>query len=132
MILPLEQQVAPLALCRRLKELGAPQETHFRWTRSEAGPRDVVLDTYTAVKFSVRTHCAAYTVAELGAMLPGGFTIDRDPYSEARFGHVVWTARFDRNGQALIEDGQTEAEARAALLIALAECGVATWPAPKA
>lgn len=42
MILPLEQQVAPLELCQRLRELGAPQETAGLWTQHDETPFDRV------------------------------------------------------------------------------------------
>lgn len=128
MILPLVDQVAPLALCQRLKELGAPQETLCFWsTLPNSGKWKVWLHGDPAGAYHSgegepgevrrRTDVAAYTVAELGAMLPNEVNYSRmdQRWSCAYIGGHAFD--FPRGGE-------TESESRAALLIALIERGV--------
>ena len=109
MILPLDQQVAPLELCRRLKELGAPQESAFAWHRSSAFTEAPLwrplreAEARTLPQTDRVPDCAAYTVAELLALLPASETF-RHPCGHRFAGEAARVA--------------------AALLVALAERGV--------
>jgi hypothetical protein len=88
------------------------------------GGRVGVLEPLTDIDVAeTRGDCAAYTVAELGAMLPRPTRFE--------IGHVSRTARFmDREAKLLfVNNGITEAEARAALLIALIKRGVVKFEA---
>lgn len=133
MILPLEQQVAPLVESQRLKELGMPQDTLFYWDGTgllfcyENTPfcyvpskRALLLDVDLALPFT-----AAPTIAELGELLllPRAYHDTRlydfpKPFYHGD-GRQTWGTL-----DAVIEDSATEVEARARLLIALAERGV--------
>lgn len=57
----LEQQVVSLDLAKRLKELNVPQESLFYWNKG------IVCDSSFKI---IPEACSAFTVAELGKMLP--------------------------------------------------------------
>jgi hypothetical protein len=69
----LEQQVCSLELARKLKELGVKQESLFYWFTSIKG-QDTLLcfeaKLPTEYSYDFEKDCSAYTVAELGEMLP--------------------------------------------------------------
>lgn len=130
----LEDQVAPLELARKMKALGFPQKTEFVW--HEIGPGQVVgpaedgtgarykAMTDVLVRGADRTHlvipiCAAPTVAEMGEWLPNFSNSFRDSQFIG-----AWTAGSRGvDGPSPLCEGKTEAEARARLLIALAQAG---------
>ena len=95
----LESQVAPLVLALRMKELGFPQDTGLEWYKDEGAVihRRVGIGGHATGGWSIRL-CAAPTVAEMGE----------------------W---FEPGSEPKRVRGQTEAESRARLLIALAEAG---------
>jgi len=73
-ILPLNQQVCSLELAQKLKALGLRQDTLHWWTDlAHPGDGDWELD-WPVRKTGGEPFYAAYTVAELGEMLP------KDPY----------------------------------------------------
>ncbi len=131
----LEDQVAPLALAQRMKELGFPQETCFAWV-SELLDNDrdaigVFARHALPAHGGATTLCAAPTVAEMGEWLPlGAFSARHDDgdwvashppsHDAAVVASAISGARTDSD---LIAIADTEAEARARLLIALAESG---------
>ena len=85
-MIPLEQQVCSRELAKRLEELGVRQESVFWWV-------DRTL-TYTGGRASHAQRqggIAAFTVAELGAMLPDDITIP----SKNGTPHTHWL-RFGR------------------------------------
>lgn len=108
----LEEQVASLELCKKLKELGVKQESAFYWSHNEK-ECSYSLDSFVRHK----EHFAALTVAELGRMLP--FFI--------RFYKCVtgWDIEFknDKNMSHWVSEA-TEANARAKMLIHLIEQGI--------
>lgn len=64
----LEQQVCSLESAKRLKELGVKQESLYNWLEADDGARlmkNPTLDTYKYFD-----QYSAFTVAELGEMLP--------------------------------------------------------------
>lgn len=67
----LEQQVTSLELSKKLNELGVPQESLFRWyenlRHTESG---VYCDLWSNWDEYDGDWVAAYTVAELGELLP--------------------------------------------------------------
>lgn len=72
-MLPLEEQVSSLKLSQRLKELGVPQDSHFYWCKFV--DREWHLgDENLREGFGIETDVSAFTVAELGEMLPDLYT----------------------------------------------------------
>lgn len=109
MILKLEQQVCSLESSKRLKELGLQQESLFYWSW------DKCTDTYNLVYVEDLKKCfesddfdeySAYTVAELGVLIPHYGRTDKD-----------------RNYWLNLQD-LPEAEARAKMLIYVLENGL--------
>lgn len=134
----LEQQVCSLDLAKSLKDLGVKQDSHCYWVQDSATDqapeliafmnglgREPVLDYIAETNHLLQT--SAFTVAELGEMLPvlGGATplIQKLPekwtvaYIADNDGHII------RAHDALFQD-ETEADARAKMLIYLIEKGL--------
>lgn len=110
----LQQQVCSLELAKRLKELGVKQESYFWWRSPLAhyGYPDWSLSDgelgHGSESFS------AFTVAELGEMLPYYASSERHS-KEWRVGKVK------QGVTELWASGETEADARAKALIYLLE-----------
>ena len=128
MALPLESQVCSLDLARRLKELGVKQESSNAWCRNaNFGFRliphgiGLTLEQYVqAEKYS------AFTVAELGEMLPESITIGMEKLWQGTYKQGSgWTCGYmnPKSSQAA-EWCATEADARAKCLIYLIEEGL--------
>jgi hypothetical protein len=67
-MIPLEKQVCSLDLAKRLKELGVKQESLFYWCKeNKENPRFFIAEGYQEEDLRI---CSAFTVAELGEMLP--------------------------------------------------------------
>jgi hypothetical protein len=131
----LEKQVCSLELAKRLKELGVKQESQYEW----------LLPPYEGLDFvggKNRTHnvAAAFTVAELGEMLPvrlfiEGMKVHENGYTEFQTKklHGSWKCLYLNsvgasysNEAADLYDGttvtaDTEADARAKMLVYLTE-----------
>lgn len=69
MILPIEKQVCSLELAKRLKELGVPKESYFKWHSVKGDREKDCYVTHDDAGYGYEL-CAAFTVAELGEMLP--------------------------------------------------------------
>jgi len=123
----LEQQVVSLDLTKRMKELGAPQESIFwhigvkndvdetTWDIRLKGPRDTVFG------IEVSENIPAYTVAELGEMLPEGFTSSK---RRQGMGYECFLFQNNPDMSPVIQAHQyadTEADARAKMWIYLKE-----------
>lgn len=124
----LEQQVVTLGLAKKLKELGVKQESYFEWRQYEwgwnVGKTQSMADELDFV--------SAFTVAELGEMLPvrdylsEGIVKDREDLaswvtfkSDGKWHcHLTW--RYSRDKVEAIK-ADTEADARAIMLIYLLE-----------
>lgn len=120
----LEVQVTNLELSKRLKELGVKQESSFYWHRSIP----VDLNDWALVRVNAggvaMEYISAFTVAELGEMLP------------ERYFTQKWDCKW--SGYQEISEGKkallpvcfesftsdTEADARARMLIYLIEQGL--------
>jgi len=120
----IEDQVCSLELAKRLKELGVKQNSYFKWTYWSAAPKDnpyaiplVVRYDHELTQGERAEVCAAFTVAELGEMLPAFYMPVRD--DEVHDGDAKWLCvepePFDRYYE------HTEADARAKMLIYLIE-----------
>jgi hypothetical protein len=74
----LEQQVCSLDLAKRLKELGVKQESYFYWAtykldKPDKSFKNGIFLTHTLGRFAnslIIPVASAFTVAELGEMLP--------------------------------------------------------------
>jgi hypothetical protein len=107
----LESQVAPLAEAMRMKALGFPQTSWLAWVGAGDGTSFLA---QTGMLDSLHPLCAAYSVAEMGEWMPkDGYSFWRDREKMTWFIARGWNSA----------SGTTEAEARARLLIALAEAG---------
>lgn len=130
----LEDQVCSLELAKRLKELGVKQESFWKWHCSvgkKSGNEAWYL--YPSLGFSNhnapsgRTHTlqdesySAFTVAELGGMLPIDIFSGRVKGTKS-LGEFYGCFMNDQGGPSEYE--MTEADARAKCLIYLIENGI--------
>lgn len=139
----LEDQVVSLELAKQLKELGVKQESLFYWWKGVHKQDkffliNPILDNRTPQSYQEgypkAQMTAAFTVAELGKMLPEWLSIDgtdvwiscstadRDIEYTVRYGYID-------KGAFLIKAGSiayTEADARAKMLIYLLENNLTT------
>jgi len=147
MILPLEKQVCSLELAKRLKELGAPQESLFKWIQSwhtseskdhqevvndgwgikDASPvfttgQEVFKWWYAKAQKIEKERYAAFTCAELGELMKGKSGFDEE------YGYSAWNGVWKEWGAFIFdcdaeeshrETATTEADARAKMLIYL-------------
>lgn len=120
----LEKQVCSLGLAKKLKELGVKQESWFWWNHvlEEDDADEWMLDD-----FNHGNGISAFTVAELGEMLPESFFTKKHLGSGTKKWHWQAYSTFEEghiNGELLYCQGclsDTEADARAKMLIHLLE-----------
>lgn len=138
-MLPLEKQVCSLEIAKRLKELNCPQESLFWWRYRQGNLDDKSLDFPPVLEYdppeyspsSIWTQCSAFTVAELGELLPfsvmiRGRVTGWDCYKrEDGQGWEIWLQENTRLVGNKIE-ATTEADARALLLIHLIKNNLCT------
>lgn len=127
-----ENQLTSLALSKRLKELGVKQESIFYW--------DALSPTAYIIKF-FPYHCpglehySAFTVAELGELLPGEIEKYRKQYNVFDYFYIRFIKNEDQyfstyylgpeEEEKLIEfKDHSEANVRALMLIYLIENGL--------
>lgn len=121
----LENQVSSLELSQKLKELGAPQDSLFYINRQTSDIYD--RHSKELLGKSVYNETAwfsAYTVAELGEMLPKKYKQLKHYYDD--IGNK-WVSRFDYGISPTgkhMEYAKTEADCRAKMLIYLIENGL--------
>ena len=108
----LEKQVVSLELSKKLKELGVKQKSCFDWVLPSIGDSWKVWEVST-YKRSDRKFLSAYTVAELGEMLPQMW-IDTFKHS------LEWQVGI-KQFKHVACDEYSEANARAKMLIYLIE-----------
>lgn len=118
----LSNQVVSLGLAKRLKELGVKQDdSHFVWDCDsvEDGPQLSARENL----YGIYDFCAAFTVAELGEMLPISLTEKSTHYYlECWKTELMWTAHYKSIGHILAQSAHpTEAEARGLMLAYLIE-----------
>lgn len=111
-MIPIEKQVASFKLCKKLKDLGMKQESFFYWFERDSGPSLGYLN-----RGEWRPNIAAFTVAELGEMLPEMFYSGKIFRDEK----MQWWGRVGRFITSTLRE--TEADARAEMLIYLIEQG---------
>lgn len=122
----LSNQVVSLSLAQKLKQLGVKQESYFWWVR------DMFEDKYNLENWRGQyaedmvnkdTYVSAYSVAELGEMLPGN---DGKCYYQTQKGLMGnrWFCirkRMSDDEQLVEFEEKNEADARASMLIYLLE-----------
>jgi hypothetical protein len=130
----LEDQACSLDLAKRLKELGVRQESIFYWVHPSEywgkGKKEELFMAGTVLKTSnlvvgKDVGVSAFTVAELGEMLPKGTWMQVFNHSEE------WQIALDRSPIKSVVGAKTETDARAMMLIYLTEKGEPS-PTPEA
>jgi hypothetical protein len=113
----LEDQLANLELSKKLKELGVKQESYFKYQLREDGNLEIFHSKATSC---AHEYYSAFTVAEIGEMLPKGGWTQESTYG----GYRVWA--FDKKPphkeKAYTWDAK-ESDARAKMLVFLIENG---------
>ena len=123
----LENQVCSLELSKRLKELGVKQESIFGWMLHNYGDRkDWVCvrgaNDLRTTEWNFEHQCSAFTVAEIGEMLPEHV----DYYLHHHKENHEWIITFSEHAEIYRKYRKTfkddnEANARAKMLIYLLE-----------
>lgn len=132
----LEQQVTSLEISKKLKELGVKQESYFWWelqhenvlsTGSVLRVPSKIVDVHYYNGTSPKTDfVSAFTVAELGEMLPEEIEIKEQSYW-LETGKAIgnqWVIGYRKNGTRDMyysNSDDTEANARGKMLIYLLE-----------
>jgi len=115
----LEDQVCTLQQAQKLKELGVECDSIFWWNQETERNQPIVTRDYTHIAASSTKYWRAYTVAELGVMLP--YEICDGNYQVFDFEdlgkHDTDCFVFNRNKTFF----KAEAQARASALIWLIE-----------
>lgn len=121
----IENQVCSLEQAKKLKELGIVQtETSYVWVSRYDGESFL---TYYDAGDSVIPQYSAFTVAELGVMLPREFRLPNEGICHLTFSNRLDFGAFTRiknwGTQTIIHtiEGDTEAQSRANMLIWLLE-----------
>ena len=118
----LENQVVSLDLAKRLKEVGVKQESLFVWYTNPWQHKTGLEIRKKAEENLLVGHadyCAAFTVAELGEMLPEDESF--------RIKHTTGECNIWRDDE--VFSGDTETDARAKMLIYLLENKLISNPA---
>lgn len=119
----LQDQCVSLDLAKQLKELGFKQESLFWWFESN-DKKDTLLcfDAKLPNEYSYdfKKSCSAYTVAELGEILPQISCLSwRESIGNESGISNRWICREDNLTEDHCEYATTEADARAKMLIYL-------------
>ncbi len=115
----IKQQVCSLELAKKLKELGVKQESFFYWALRQDG------SWICAQGQGWSDSISAFTVAELGEMLPNMFEYEvfkRCLIKSFKIDDTHITAIYNMDSKHLLWlEADTEADARAKMLIYLLE-----------
>jgi len=119
----LNKQVCSLELAKQLKELRVEQESFWYWGYYEPARRWDIIDSGEAENWDYpRGVFSAFTVAELGEMLPAGY-ISVSKILIVNTPIISGTSRFRvkyiKDDNENYEEDDTEADARAKMLIYL-------------
>lgn len=128
----IEDQVCSLELAKKLKEFGVKQESLFSWIYTDAplddGSRDKVVLTHTLGEShwelgGEQDTYSAFTVAELGEMLPGNISGLYFVTQKGLMGNSWYVEALTVVGhsEVWLAIAKTEADARAKCLIYLIE-----------
>lgn len=121
----LEDQVCSLELAKRLKELGVKQESFAYWHKNHASVKLRLDRDDLGTDWSDNQINSAFTVAELGEMLPMKVSGDFGFLRWLRIARVPgrWVVGYVDEGAEFEfeESAETEADTRAKMLIYLIE-----------
>lgn len=126
-MLKFEDQFCSLELAKRLKELGVKQESLFVWEWFDDNCYGIKYVPYTVVKTTLNKIelYSAFSVAELGNMLPNKITNDTneilDLYHYHGYNRYCTAYSIDNEYVEIEEFGDNEANARTKMLIYLLE-----------
>lgn len=110
-MIPLEKQVVSLELSRRLKALGIKQDSMFYW-EDHPSFLPVLILRRNFERYEDKTdYYSAFTVAELGQLLPRGFRSSKSNVEDFIIGWKRQVTTPDKS----------EADARARMLACIAE-----------
>jgi len=120
----IENQVCSLKLAKKLKELGVEQLGLFSWYKVKErfgdGIKIEVINNMYADDVcgdGVEVVCSAFSVAELGEILPKNFVQQRDHWNK----FLVWLIENDGKEIRPETRAKSEANARAKMLVYLLE-----------
>jgi len=116
LIMSVENQVCSLELAKRLKELGVTQLSLCYWWQYDKDAWDITINVYPT---SNSNYISAFTVAELGEMLPDWTETAKRLKDD--WVCIVMDKNSDNNWNSF---DATEANARAKMLIYLIENGL--------
>ncbi len=117
----LEQQVVSLELAKRLKELGVKQDSLHEWIYHWRNGKEYHWSLYpTDEDDKVNERASAFTVAELGEMLPKGFRSGRAGNGGAGQ-YKAYNSHNCTNTSNMQWNADTEADVRAKMLVYLLE-----------
>jgi hypothetical protein len=123
----LDEQVTSLDFSKRLHALGAPQKSVFYWVETKQGDANPLIVGPDAVDIPDANFYSAFTVAELGAMIPYSFVSELRASGRWECGQRY---RLEVEGSAPrhpfaditeVFFGDTEVEVRAKMLIFILE-----------
>ena len=123
----LDEQVTSLELSKRLRALGAAQTSVFYWVETKKGDANPLLVGPNAVDIPDADFYSAFTVAELGALIPYSFVSERRASGRWECGqryHLEVEGSAPRHPFADVTEvffGNTEVEVRAKTLIFVLE-----------
>lgn len=133
----LENQVVSLELAKKMKELGFKQESFWKhclfigkklkikeWHISPpVGYSKIKLPSGKTHNYIIEENCSAYTVAELGDMLPEVICHkdNKNSFLEICKIREEWHIEYVKDGIIVFKKKGTEADARAKMLIYLKE-----------
>lgn len=119
-----ENQVVSLELAKKLKDLGVKQDSLFYWGESFTNNGDKEFNIYfnSVQACNILDEYSAFTVAELGEMLPEHVNYYFLQYKE----NYKWVITFSEHAEIYRKyrmefKGQNEADVRAQMLIYLIE-----------
>ena len=118
----LEDQVVSLELAKELEALGVKQESAFYWYFDVVDGDPVIPERYFLhdnKDGGFNFVCSAFTVGEIGEMLPVGYHSGKSGVGKP------WICKSRRKSE-VFEVSDTEADARAKMLINLIKTGVVT------
>lgn len=128
----IENQVVNLELSKKLKELGVKQEGQFYWwgNREEtktiiAYRKELISEVIIPVGIRDKGYCSAFTVAELGEILPtriqDGHPFELETNKQAKKGWAIRYYNYSIQESRITFADDNEANARAKMLIYLIE-----------